>query len=73
LAAQPHDTIQRLFDRTLEVRGSIPLGSTRKTKGLAALKNVFLVVVVDNRRATIHGYRVLDLNKLYGITNPSAP
>ncbi len=29
-------------DRTLEVRGSIPLGSTRKRKGLAAMRGLFV-------------------------------
>ena len=33
------------------------------------VKNVFLAIIVDNRRAAIHGYRVLDFNKLYGLTS----
>jgi hypothetical protein len=33
------------------------------------VKNVFLAVVVDNRHEAIHGHRVLDFNKLYGLTS----
>jgi len=33
------------------------------------VKNVYLAVIVDNQRAAIHGYRVLDFNKLYGLTS----
>ena len=42
LTAQSHDIIQRLFDRTLEVRGSIPLGSTRKRRRRAEMRGVFV-------------------------------
>jgi hypothetical protein len=30
-------------------------------------KNVFLVVVVDNKNERIHGHLILDLNKEYGL------
>jgi hypothetical protein len=33
------------------------------------VQNSFLAIVVDNHRAAIHGYRVLDFNKLYGLTS----
>lgn len=32
------------------------------------VKNVFLAVVVDNQRASIHGHRLLDFNAMYGVT-----
>jgi hypothetical protein len=31
--------------------------------------NRYLVIVTDNRKKTIHGHHVLDLNEKYGITN----
>lgn len=33
------------------------------------VKNVYLAVIVDNLLAAIHGHRVLDFNKLYGLTS----
>lgn len=30
-------------------------------------KNVFMVLVLDRRAGTVHGHRLLDLNRLYGV------
>jgi hypothetical protein len=40
MAGQLRGMSRRLENGTLEVRGSIPLGSTRKTKGLAAMRGL---------------------------------
>jgi hypothetical protein len=44
--AQPHDIIQGLFNRTLEVWGSIPHGSTRKRNRRAEMRGVFVFGVL---------------------------
>jgi hypothetical protein len=41
-ATRPRVLFERRHNRTLEVRGSIPLGSTRKRKGLAAMRGLFV-------------------------------
>ena len=30
-------------------------------------RNVFMVLVLDRQEGTVHGHRLLDLNKLYGL------
>ena len=41
-ALQHRVIVECRHNRTLEVRGSIPLGSTRKRKGLAAMRGLFV-------------------------------
>ncbi|MEU7997315.1 hypothetical protein AB0B83_18535 [Micromonospora sp. NPDC049060] len=35
--------------------------------------NVFLALVLDLRTASVAGHHVLDLNQIYGLSQPSAP
>ena len=58
ITVQHHGIVGRLHNRTLEVRGSIPLGSTRKRKGLAAMRGLFVFRRCRDRSALEFGYAV---------------
>ncbi len=57
---QAREIVRHLENRTLEVRGSIPLGSTRKRKGLAAMRGLFVFRSAAISRRGMVGERLVD-------------